>query len=76
MKTKFSSVNMNLTTILTRQEKAWEKHHLLEKINELETKIFVYSDRDSVRTKELEKELHELNVQYLDEMVKEQYEKV
>jgi len=45
---------------------------LINKIEELETMIFIYSDRDQVRTIELEKELHKLNMQLLDLMTIEQ----
>lgn len=41
---------------------------LINKIEELETMIFIYSDRDKVRTIELENELYELNMILLDNM--------
>lgn len=42
---------------------------LTQKIQELEAKIEVFSERDMVRVKELEKELKELNMELLDTMV-------
>lgn len=47
------------------------KKQLLDKINELELKLFIYSDRDNVRTKQLEKELKRLDMILLDMMDKE-----
>jgi hypothetical protein len=41
---------------------------LIQRVNELETKISIYSDRDQVHTKELELELAQLNAQLLDSM--------
>lgn len=41
---------------------------LINKIEELETMIFIYSDRDQVRTIKLEKELHKLNMELLNQM--------
>lgn len=45
------------------------KEELLKKIEEVETKISIYADRDQIRTRELESELKELNMQLLDIMV-------
>lgn len=54
-------------------QKQFENHveytELLEQINEVEAKITIYSDRDRLRTKQLEVQLHELNMQLLDLMV-------
>lgn len=47
------------------------KKQLLDKINELELKLFIYSDRDNVRTKQLEQELKRLDMILLDMMDKE-----
>lgn len=45
------------------------KQELLNKIKDIELKIFIYSDRDRIRTKQLEIELKELNMTYLDKIV-------
>lgn len=45
------------------------KQELLNKIKDIELKIFIYSDRDEVRTEQLKMELKELNMQLLDKMV-------
>lgn len=54
-------------------QKQFENHieytELLEQINEVEAKIVIYSDRDRLRTKQLEVQLHELNMILLDLMV-------
>lgn len=63
-------MDTNLTTILTQQELAWEKYHLQQEIEQIETKILVYSDRDRIVTSELEKKLQDLNLQYLELMLK------
>ena len=42
--------------------------NLIKRVNELETKIMIYSDRDQVHTKELEMELSNINAQLLDLM--------
>lgn len=47
------------------------KKKLLYRIETLETLIKVYSDRDQVRTNELTKELHDLNMRLLDIMTSE-----
>lgn len=56
-------------------QKQFENHleytELLEQINEVEAKIVIYSDRDRLRTKQLEVQLHELNMQLLDLMVQD-----
>lgn len=56
-------------------QKQFENHleytELLEQINEVEAKITIYSDRDRLRTKQLEVQLHELNMQLLDLMVQD-----
>ena len=49
---------------------------LLERINEVEAKIVIYSDRDRLRTKQLEVQLHELNMILLDLMVQDDALKV
>jgi hypothetical protein len=46
---------------------------LMRRIKEIESMIMVYSDRDQVRTKELEIELGFLNMEVLDLMTKGRY---
>lgn len=57
--------------IKTNKGENMKKQQLLDKINELELKLFIYSDRDDVRTKQLEKELRKLDMILLDMMDKE-----
>lgn len=45
----------------------------MRRIKEIESMIMVYSDRDQVRTKELEIELGFLNMEVLDLMTKGRY---